>query len=250
MTWSFVIVALQRKGNISRFAPRAIAADSVLTKLMPTTRNPFCAIALIKTAVNWATLPAINYSFVIMQNFPPVSTWCRIALTGIVITLSLAGCAGLRQTSRLTIPPPPAALHDLEEPTNRTPALASRHLAPQNGSPEKELLMLFERWREAWKGRDFDAYLAHYAPAYSGSGTPSLRWQMRRLRMVQGKTAQAVLEFGKPELEIVDDEQALLSFPQHFEDGDLSEIGTKQWQLRRFSGRWLIEQEIFERRSP
>jgi len=181
---------------------------------------------------------------------PPLSACCRIALAIIVISLSLAGCTGLRRTPRLTIPPPPAALHDLEESTNRAPILASRLVETPNTETERELLALFKSWQEAWQVRDFDAFLAYYAPAYSGNGTPALRWQTRRLRMVQGKTRQAVLDFGKPEVDILGDGQALLSFPQHFEDGELSEIGTKQWQLRRIDGRWLIEQEIFERRSP
>lgn len=185
-----------------------------------------------------------------MRNLPPRSARCRIALATIVITLSLTGCTGLRRASRLNIPPPPAALHDLEEPAKRPPALASRLIEPSHARPEKELLRLFEAWRQAWQERDFDAFLAHYAPAYSGNGTPSLRWQTRRLRMVQGKTRQAVLDFGKPEIEMLGDGEALLSFPQHFEDGELSETGTKQWQLRRIDGRWLIEQEIFERQSP
>ncbi|AXS78925.1 hypothetical protein HYN24_02070 [Dechloromonas sp. HYN0024] len=98
--------------------------------------------------------------------------------------------------------------------------------------------------------RNFDAYLTHYAAAFSGSGTPALRWQTRRLRMVQGKTDQAVLRFGQPNIELESDGRAVVSFSQHFEDGELSEIGTKQWQLRQINGRWLIEQEIFERGAP
>jgi hypothetical protein len=146
------------------------------------------------------------------------------------------------------VPPPPAAIGDLEEPKSRAPVFASRLNTSPKGGAEKDLQTFFEGWRSAWMARNFDGYMTHYAAAFSGSGTPALRWQTRRLRMVQGKSEQAELRFGPLTIEIEDDEYAQVSFAQHFEDGELSEIGTKQWQLRQINGRWLIEQEIFERR--
>jgi hypothetical protein len=141
-------------------------------------------------------------------------------------------------------------MHDLEEPADRAPLLASSFAAPACRSTEADLLAFFDRWREAWMTRNFDAHIAYYAPAFSGNNPCSLRWQTRHHRMVQGKSDQATLSFGTPSLEIHDNGRAQLSFSQHFEDGVLAENGTKQWQLRHINGRWLIEQEIFERRTP
>lgn len=181
---------------------------------------------------------------------PPALNCRQRTVVMCLCALLLSACNQLTRPSRFTIPPPPRPTSSLETPAPRTPALASSLAAPAKNRQEDELMAFFAHWRDAWMNRDFDAYLTHYAPAFAGNTASSLRWQTRRHRMVQGKSAQSELRFGPPSVEIEDDEHARMSFAQHFTDGELREIGTRQWQLRQIGGRWLIDQEIFERPSP
>jgi hypothetical protein len=187
------------------------------------------------------------------------STRRRMGGVAFALCLSLGACSSFTSDWRAGVPLPPAEPIDFEQARHTGPVLASQFFAPRGlatkpepapeRSTEGDLIAFFEHWREAWMTGNFKAYIRYYAPAFSGNDTSSLRWQLRRLRMVQGKSAEAQLRLGPPTVEIEGDGQARISFLQDFQDAGLTETGTKQWQLRRIDGRWLIAQEIFERRD-
>lgn len=177
----------------------------------------------------------------------------RISSGAIALSLLLGACSVSTNIRRSDIPPPPAPAYVLDEPQSQGPVLASRLFAPAapaEGSTEGDLIHFFEQWQKAWLAGDFQGYIGHYAPAYAGNNTAALRWQTRHHRMVRGTLGQARLSLGEPGIEIEDEGRARMSFTQHFQGGDMTEIGTKQWQLRRVDGRWQIQQEIFEQRAP
>jgi hypothetical protein len=176
----------------------------------------------------------------------------RISPAAFAFSLLLGACNGSPSAWQPDIPSPPAAPYALDEPPAAGPVLASRQRVPAASverTTEGDLLDFFEDWHKAWVAGDFQAYVAHYAAAFTGNGTAALRWQTRHHRMVRGSLGQARLSLGEPGIEIEGDGRARISFSQHFEGGGLVEIGSKQWQLRRVDGRWQIQQEIFERRG-
>lgn len=182
----------------------------------------------------------------------------HIGGTALALCLLLGACSSSSSDWRRGELPPPDPLLALDAPRHGGAVLASRFLAPPatalepaaRASTEDDLMAFFEDWRKAWMKGDFKAYMGHYALAYSGNDASSLRWQIRHLRMVQGKSALARLHIGTPTIEIEDENRAQISFPQEFHDAGQTEIGTKQWQLLRVDGRWLIKQEVFEYRAP
>lgn len=125
----------------------------------------------------------------------------------------------------------------------RTPAderPASAQPAPvSGGSPDSDAVRTaIQSWADAWSSRDFDAYLAAYAPDFAGRAPTREAWvSERKLRIVPRKSISVSLA----SLDIaVSGEFARAVFQQHYLSDGRDIRSRKKLELARINGKWII----------
>jgi ketosteroid isomerase-like protein len=100
-----------------------------------------------------------------------------------------------------------------------------------------------EAWRDAWSRRDVDAYLAAYAPDYSGRSPEQTRAQWVRERTARIRDRQQI-DVQISDLQFAERAgMVLASFAQTYRSDGIVSRSRKQFVLRELGGRWLIVQE-------
>lgn len=98
-------------------------------------------------------------------------------------------------------------------------------------------------WAQAWQNQDIEAYLAAYAPDFQPAGGLSREaWENQRRDRVGGPDRIQV-RVRNPDIEIVNDERARVTFEQEYESDSYSDVTNKVLDLRRAGDRWLILRE-------
>ena len=98
-------------------------------------------------------------------------------------------------------------------------------------------------WAQAWQDQNLDAYLAAYAPDFQPAGGLSREaWEAQRRDRV-GSPDSIRVRVRNPDIEIVNDERARVTFEQEYESDSYSDVTNKVLDLRRAGNRWLILRE-------
>lgn len=126
-------------------------------------------------------------------------------------------------------------------------AVASNPIAPAPlAEPEPEALAhaLVERWRQAWSGRDAQAYLACYSPDFvSADGQARPRWEVARRKILARRTDIRVTVKAL-RLERLGADQIKASFLQDYVAGSYREQArAKTLLLVRRGSDWVIAGE-------
>lgn len=126
-----------------------------------------------------------------------------------------------------------------------TPAVVEQPVVGNSGNIESDVLAAAESWRSAWANQDINAYLASYSDTFMPSNGKSLSsWkELRRSRVTSPKGI--TLELSNQKVEVVDDNNAEVSFKQHYKADGRSDIYTnKTLVMKKVNGSWLIDKEI------
>jgi tetratricopeptide (TPR) repeat protein len=110
---------------------------------------------------------------------------------------------------------------------------------------ESETLAAVETWRAAWESQDIDGYLGSYADSFTPAKGRSLSsWKkFRKARVTSPKGI--TLNLSKEKVDIVDDNNAKVSFKQYYKAAGRNAIYTnKTLVLKKVNGTWLINKEI------
>lgn len=100
-----------------------------------------------------------------------------------------------------------------------------------------------EAWRDGWSRRDVDAYLAAYAPDYSGRSPQQTRAQWVRERTARIRDRQSI-DVQVSDLHLAERAgMVMASFEQTYRSDGIVSRSRKQLVLREVGGRWLIVQE-------
>ena len=146
--------------------------------------------------------------------------------------------------------PAPAPTAPLASPpvTPVTPITPpSTTAAPANASSETDIRQAIDAWSAAWAAKSIDEYLSYYAPEFRPQGGMS-RSAWREQRRERLSRPQGIkLALTNVQLQMVDPQNARITFTQNYESNLLKETGRKtlRMQLVPGKGRWLIVEEIF-----
>ena len=107
-----------------------------------------------------------------------------------------------------------------------------------------EAQALVERWRQAWSGRDVQAYLACYSPDFvPADGQARPNWEAARRKML-ARRADIRVAVNALRLEHLDTDQMKASFLQDYTAGSYREQArAKTLRLVRLGADWLIAGE-------
>lgn len=124
-----------------------------------------------------------------------------------------------------------------------TPIAPAQLAKPEPGA-EALVEALVERWRQAWSGRDSQAYLACYSPDFvSADGQARPRWEVAR-RKILARRADVRVTVNALRLERLGADQIKASFLQDYVAGSYREQArAKTLLLVRRGSDWLIAGE-------
>lgn len=140
------------------------------------------------------------------------------------------------------------AADDTETTTAPDTAMAPPAQAPATGSSSERatrerISAAVYDWSQAWQNQDVDAYLAAYAPEFDPAGGLSRdAWETQRRERV-GSPDSIRVRVRNPDIQIINDERARVTFEQEYESDTYSDVTNKVLDLRRSGDRWLILRE-------
>lgn len=154
-------------------------------------------------------------------------------------------------TGAVTVSAPPAAADatDSADAPDDAAAMAPPAQAPTAGGSGSEratrerISAAIYDWAQAWQNQDIEAYLAAYAPDFQPAGGLSRdAWEKQRRERV-GSPASIRVRVRDPDIQIVNDDRARVTFEQEYESDTYSDVTNKVLDLRRAGDRWLILRE-------
>ena len=140
--------------------------------------------------------------------------------------------------------PAPAALPTpapAPAPAPAPTAAATATAAPSAPAEEAAIRKAVQDWARTWSAKQTDAYIATYAPGFSGNEGSASAWQAARRVRITGKRDIAV---GVSDLKITRNQnKASASFTQNYAADSLSLVSRKTLDFESRGGRWLIVRE-------
>jgi len=131
-----------------------------------------------------------------------------------------------------------------------TPGVAAKPAAPvaaakpaePAGNASADVSATVRAWAAAWSRRDAEAYLAFYAPQYSGTYPKRSTWERERTERIS-KRSRIQVEVSDLVVSAIGD-KAEVRFTQSYESDGPKETSKKVLSLTRSaSGQWLIVKE-------
>ena len=111
---------------------------------------------------------------------------------------------------------------------------------------ETAVLQRVRSWADAWSEQQVDRYLSHYSPKFNASPLSFDEWsKQRRLRVAAPASIRVTVHNPKVTL-LHGGELASVDFIQEYKSPTFHERILKRLILSRFSGQWLILEEIVE----
>ncbi|MBU0986266.1 MAG: L,D-transpeptidase, partial [Proteobacteria bacterium] len=125
-----------------------------------------------------------------------------------------------------------------------TPRPAPRLAARPAPREETRIASLVESWRKAWEGKQLDAYVAHYHPAFKSDGKDLATWKRYKKRLNKQYRRISVTVSG---LKVkVDSSKARAYFKQHYRSDALSSERYKRLEFIKKGDSWkIIREETF-----
>lgn len=163
------------------------------------------------------------------------------------------GTAPVPPVSAASAPTPPVRADDAATAPTQPPAsppmppaapVASAASAPATPPAAKadasaEVQRLLDSWAAAWRSKNVDAYLAHYADSFvPGNGLDHAAWAAQR-RQRLARPGPIELRLDNVSIHSTGD-SATARFVQHYRAGSLKLSETKTLALARSGGSWLI----------
>jgi tetratricopeptide (TPR) repeat protein len=109
--------------------------------------------------------------------------------------------------------------------------------------PAGEVIKTVNSWAKAWSDNDVKSYLAFYAPDFqTPGGEPRNKWEAMRTKRI-AKPRKIEVRVSSPEVKIVDNNHATVTFRQDYRAATLNLTSTKTLTLVKGGDRWLIQQE-------
>lgn len=146
-------------------------------------------------------------------------------------------------------PAPPAAIEPVAAPAASATSPAAPVAAPAEAAAavdvgQEQARDLVERWRQAWAGRDVDAYLACYSPDFkAANGQPRTAWAEARRKRLSSQS-DISLRVHDIRVERIDDDQLKVEFLQDYASGTYRESARpKTLLLAREDAAWRIAGE-------
>ena len=109
--------------------------------------------------------------------------------------------------------------------------------------PAQAIIAAVNSWAQAWSSQNVSSYLSHYAPNFkTPKGEPRSEWEkFRKERVSAPKNIQVSVSAFK--INVSDDNNAQVTFRQHYKADSLSTSATKTLVLIKTGDKWLIQQE-------
>ncbi|HZF19266.1 MAG TPA: tetratricopeptide repeat protein [Burkholderiales bacterium] len=161
-------------------------------------------------------------------------------------TTSVAAAEPAQPPAKTTPPKPAEAA-----PAETKPAVVAKAApkAPEEKRPrakdggEDAVLQTVLAWAGAWSQKKVEAYLAFYAKDFkTPKGEGRSEWEAaRRERIVNAK--QIEVEVESPKVVLKDENNATVSFRQHYRSDSFKINSRKTLVMMRNEGRWVIQEE-------
>lgn len=146
------------------------------------------------------------------------------------------------------VTPPPAAAPKLAlaTPTEAKTGPGQPASQTQTGNPPdatRQVTRALEGWAHAWSSKDFNSYLAAYAPQFDPQGGQSRdAWAAeRKARVTKPGPISVTVQGVKVSFE--SGTRAVAQFRQHYRSSNLNSTATKTLVFTQHGGRWLIAEE-------
>lgn len=149
------------------------------------------------------------------------------------------GVAAARPPASVAASAPPVVAAARPAP----PASAASAAPAVASAAATEAASALAAWAEAWSRRDVDAYLAAYAPDFTGRTKPATHaaWAAERRQRIESKSS---IEVRVSALSVVPRSNLMvLSFSQSYAADTLKQVSRKRLVMRQEGGRWLIQEE-------
>lgn len=114
--------------------------------------------------------------------------------------------------------------------------------------PKGELQAFLESWRISWETLDFNSYVEHYQPAFTGDRKTRKKWIANRKAAFARNASDLRIQIHEPIFKISEHEVEI-SFRQDFESAAHKDSGTKVLKLVKSEGRWMICKESFSNKN-
>ncbi len=110
---------------------------------------------------------------------------------------------------------------------------------------QTEVQAFLNSWRDAWASKNLNRYYDHYVVTFAGDSKNTAAWRaQRKFKIMVNKTI--VVNLDDVVLTSIANDQAEVSFTQHYQAGAYQDKGKKTLKLQKTDGRWQIVQETFK----
>ncbi|WP_230970024.1 tetratricopeptide repeat protein [Nitrogeniibacter aestuarii] len=137
-----------------------------------------------------------------------------------------------------------AAPPEEEAPVTAAPAAPERAVEPVDAVQDQaDLSDALERWRMAWQGEQYNAYVdAYVADTSPIAGMSRKRWEQDRQRKLS-KPGRLEITIESVEWTRIDDDTWMSRFVQHYASSNYRDKSLKTLTWSRRDGQWRIESE-------
>ena len=110
---------------------------------------------------------------------------------------------------------------------------------------QTEVQDFLNSWRDAWASKNLNRYYDHYVVTFAGDSKNTAAWRaQRKFKIMVNKTI--LVNLDDVVLTSIANDQAEVSFTQHYQAGAYQDKGKKTLKLQKTNGRWQIVQESFK----
>ncbi|MFH1058347.1 MAG: hypothetical protein V1797_06665, partial [Pseudomonadota bacterium] len=133
-----------------------------------------------------------------------------------------------------TAPAPPAG----------KPAPAAAPAPDKAGLAENQVNQMLEAWLKAWRTKNLNAYISHYAADFKSGGMDRRQWREHKAYL---NKVYKVIAVEARELQVkVNGNRARVVFVQHYRSDWHQDVGRKHMELALKGGNWQIVAERWE----
>lgn len=123
-------------------------------------------------------------------------------------------------------------------PVRREPAVK----APDQ--TEQQVHQMLQAWMKAWRTKNINAYITHYAPNFHSGGMDRRQWREHKAYLAN---VYKVIAVEASDIQIkVTGNRAKVTFVQHYRSDWHQDVGRKQMELTLKGGQWQIQSETWD----
>lgn len=132
-----------------------------------------------------------------------------------------------------------------EEPVRTAPAPARREPAAKApDQAEQQVHQMLQAWMKAWRTKNINAYISHYAPNFQSGGMDRRQWRDHKAYLAN---VYKVIAVEASDVQVkVSGNRAKVIFVQHYRSDWHQDVGRKQMELTLRGGQWQIQAETWD----